>query len=176
MDGEQVQLTAEIKPGYQIVGNQWSISGQTVKVYYLRAGQHYETQTKLLSAAAVKASQKTNNPKGYLGIVPTEFTLQRSTWSAPVVAVGLSAQVTALTFQGAYALEHLHGFLVQVAGVAPAIVQGLGHAIGGLGSLVAGALTGNTTARQNGQSNASSQVGGPVAIFVILKDGSLIGY
>src|SRR5207253_738780 len=54
--------------------------------------------------------------------------------------------------------------------------QGLGHAVGGLGSLIAGAVTGNTTARQNGQTNASAQVAGPVGIFVILKDGSLLGY
>jgi regulator of sigma E protease len=77
--------------------------------------------------------------------------VQRSTWSAPIVAIGLSSQITALTFQG------------------------LGHALAGLGSLFAGAVTGNTTARQHGQTNASAQVAGPVGIFVILKDGSLIG-
>jgi regulator of sigma E protease len=54
--------------------------------------------------------------------------------------------------------------------------EGLGHALGGLGSLLAGAATGNKTARQNGQTSASSQVSGPVGIYVILKDGSLLGY
>ena len=127
-------------------------AGKTVNLYYTRAGHEYQTRTTLRTAAVVKASQKTNNAKGYLGISPTQFTLQRSTWSAPIVAVGLSTQVTALTFQG------------------------LGHALGGLGSLIAGALTGNTVARQNGQTNATAQVAGPVGIFVILKDGSLIGY
>lgn len=127
-------------------------AGKTVIVYYTRAGQNHEVQTKLLTAKEVDASKKTDNPKGYLGIVPNDFTLQRSTWSAPIVAVGLSAQLTSLTFQG------------------------LGHALGGLGSLVAGAVTGNNTARQHGQTAASDQVSGPVGIFFILKSGSLIGY
>lgn len=129
-----------------------SFAGKTIVVYYLRAGHHHEAETTLLTAKTVAASQKTNDPKGYLGIVPTQFDVQRSTWSAPIVAVGLSAQVTALTYQG------------------------LAHAIGGLGSLVAGFVTHNNAARQNGQTSASSQVAGPVGIFVILKTGSLLGY
>jgi regulator of sigma E protease len=106
----------------------------------------------LLTLPVVAASQNTNNPKGYLGISPTEFTLVRSTWSAPIVAIGFTTQATALTFEG------------------------LGHALSGLGSLIAGATTGNKVARQNGQTAASSQVSGPVGIFVILKDGSILGY
>jgi regulator of sigma E protease len=129
-----------------------SFAGKTVNVYYTRAGHEHQARTTLLSAKVVAASQKTGNPKGYLGISPVQFTLQRSTWSAPIVAVGLSGQITALTFQG------------------------LGHALAGLGSLIAGGVTGNTVARQNGQATASSQVSGPVGIFVILKDGSLLGY
>lgn len=148
-------------PGYSPVAvNNYSklpdvtknFAGKTVKIYYLRAGQHHEVAATLLSQKVVAASQKTNNPKGYLGIVPTQFNVQRSTWSAPVVAVGLSAQVTALTYQG------------------------LAHAVGGLGSIVAGAVTHNNAARQNGQTSASAQVAGPVGIFVILKAGSLLGY
>ncbi|HVV25818.1 MAG TPA: M50 family metallopeptidase [Candidatus Saccharimonadales bacterium] len=127
-------------------------AGKTAVIYYTRDGEEHQTTATLLTQKAVAASQKTNDPKGYLGISPTDFTLQRSTWSAPVVAVGFSAQVAALTFQG------------------------LGHALGGLGSLIAGFVTGNHTARENGQTNASSQVAGPVGIFVILKDGSLLGY
>jgi regulator of sigma E protease len=129
-----------------------SFAGKTVDIYFIRSGHEMKARTTLLTKHAVDASQKTNNPHGYLGIAPTEYTLQRSTWSAPIVAVGFSAQVTALTFQG------------------------LGHALGGLGSLIAGAVTGNTTARQNGQATASEQVSGPVGIFVILKDGSMLGF
>jgi regulator of sigma E protease len=46
--------------------------------------------------------------------------------------------------------------------------KGLGHAIGGLGSTIAGLVTGNHKARENGQTAASSQVGGPVAIVAVL--------
>jgi regulator of sigma E protease len=127
-------------------------AGKTATIYYTRDGHERQATATLLTQKTVEASRKTDNPKGYLGISPTDFTLQRSTWSAPVVAVGFSAQVTALTFQG------------------------LGHALGGLGSLIAGFVTGNHVARENGQTNASSQVAGPVGIFVILKDGSLLGY
>lgn len=148
-------------PGYSPVGVSSSdklpritkqFAGKTTVVYYMRAGQHHEARVTLLTSKVVETSRQTNNPKGYLGIVPTQLTLQRSTWSAPIVAVGLSAQVTALTFQG------------------------LGHALGGLGSLLAGTVTGNTAARQHGQTSASSQVSGPVGIFVILKSSSLLGY
>jgi regulator of sigma E protease len=85
----------------------------------------------------VDASKGTNNPKGYLGISPTDFQLRRSTWSAPIVATGVSAQFTGLTYKG------------------------LGAAIGGL-------FKGDTQ-------TASAQVAGPVGVFVILKDGSLLG-
>ncbi len=129
-----------------------NFAGKTVKLFIVRDGHRQELKTTLNSVAAVAASKKTDNPKGYLGIVARDFSLQRSTWSAPVVAVGLSAQLTGLTFQG------------------------LGHALAGLGSLVAGGVTGNTEARQHGQTKASSDVSGPVGIFVTLKEGSLLGY
>ncbi|HVX56740.1 MAG TPA: site-2 protease family protein, partial [Candidatus Saccharimonadales bacterium] len=127
-------------------------AGKKVIVYYTRAGENHEAQTTLLTTKEVDASKKTDNPKGYLGIVPNDFIMHRSTWSAPIVAAGLSVQLTGLTFQG------------------------LGHALGGLGSLIAGAVTGNHTAREHGQTSASDQVSGPVGIFFILKSGSLIGY
>ncbi|MEO8105653.1 MAG: M50 family metallopeptidase [Candidatus Saccharibacteria bacterium] len=127
-------------------------AGQTIPLSYNHAGQAKHTQAKIRTTSEVEASKKTDNPKGYLGVAPVEYSLQRSTWSAPVVAVGFSAQLTQLTFQG------------------------LGHALGGLGSIFAGAATGNATARQHGQTSAASQVSGPVGIFVVLKDGSLLGY
>lgn len=155
------QITALEIPGYSPVAVvdadklpqiTKQFAGKTAYIFYERDGVEAKSKTTLLTTEQVKASQKTNNPKGYLGISPTEFSLQRSTWSAPIVAVGFSAQVTALTFQG------------------------LGHALGGLGSLIAGFVTGNSQARQNGQAAATEQVSGPVGIFVILKDGSLLGY
>lgn len=127
-------------------------AGQNVNLQVVRNGQVRQLKTRLLSQEIVNASLNTNHPKAYLGIAPVNFTLQRSTWSAPIVAIGFSAQATALTFQG------------------------LGHAIGGLGSLIAGAATKNTVARQHGQTAASSQVSGPVGIYFVLKDGSMLGY
>lgn len=127
-------------------------AGQSVKIFYERDGKQMEGRTTLNTKQAVEASRKKGVSKGYLGITPLQITVQRSTWSAPVVAVGFAGQVTGLTFQG------------------------LGKAIGGLGGIFAGAATGNKEARQNGQEAASSQVSGPVGIFVILKDGSALGY
>lgn len=127
-------------------------AGTPTKVVYVRDGVQRTTTVTFRSTPVVTASQKTDEPKGYLGIQPAEFTLQRSTWSAPVMAVGLSAQLTALTYQG------------------------LGHALAGVGGIIAGAFTGNHAARENAQTSASSQVSGPVGIFVVLKDGSLLGY
>lgn len=126
-------------------------AGDTVNIYYVRDGQHKQTQATLLDTKTVVASKQTGNPKGYLGISPAEFTIQRSTWSAPIVAVGFTAQLTGLT------------------------LQGLGHALAGLGSTIAGAVTGNNQARHNGQTAASEQVGGPVAIFFVMKDSSSMG-
>jgi regulator of sigma E protease len=108
-----------------------------VQIHYIRDGQHKATDVQLLSKKTVEDSKKTDHPKGYLGVAPTEYTLVRSTWSAPLVAGGLIGQFTAATFQG------------------------LGTAIGAL-------FHGDTQ-------KASEQVSGPVGIFVILKDGSLLG-
>ncbi len=92
----------------------------------------------LRSQQEVSASKNTDEPKGYLGVSPTEYVLQRSTWSAPLVALGLIKQFTVVTFQG------------------------LGNAIGGL-------FTGHA-------SQAAAQVSGPVGIFVLIKNGSFLGY
>ncbi len=142
------------------------LAGQKVSITYSREGEVKHGTTTLLSEQEVAASRKTDNPKGYLGIVPTEYSLQRSTWSAPLVALGLTKQFTVLTFQG------------------------LGKALQGVGSIFTGAaryavatVTGNETAqknssqaRQEGQKKASEQVSGPVGIFVVLRDGSILGY
>ncbi len=128
-------------------------AGQIVTVEYKVSGQEKKNQVRLLSNAVVAASLKSNNPKGNFGVTLTSLSLkQYSWWAGPVEAIGLTLQITKLTFIG------------------------LGHALVGLGQIIAGALTGNTSARQHGQAVASSQVAGPVGIFVILKDGSLLGY
>jgi regulator of sigma E protease len=128
------------------------LAGQKVAIVISRHGQERQVATTLRSSQEVSASEKSASPKGYLGIYPGSYTLQRSTWSAPVVAVGLTAQFTKLTFEG------------------------LGKAVAGVGSMLAGAVTGNTQARQHGQTAASSQVSGPLGIFFILKEGGVFGY
>jgi regulator of sigma E protease len=113
-------------------------AGQKVTVFVRDSNDTRPLEIQLRSKEEVEASKNSDNPKGYLGISPAEYVLQRSTWSAPIVALGLMKQFTVLT------------------------LQGLGHAIGALFS-------------GHGQ-QASEQVAGPVGIFVILKDGSLLGY
>jgi regulator of sigma E protease len=129
-----------------------SHAGQTVHLAVYRGGDTYALDTTLRSESAVAASLKTSQPKGYLGVEPAGYTLQRSTWSAPIVAGGLMGQFTALTFQG------------------------LGKALAGLGGIIAGGVSGNHVARENAQTEASNQVSGPVGIFFILKSGSTLGY
>jgi regulator of sigma E protease len=153
------QITAIGRPGHQeklssathLPDVTKRYAGQTVAVSYVHNGTAITRQVKLRSTAEIAASLKTSNPKGALGISPTEFTLKRSTWSAPIVAGGLVGQYTGLTFQG------------------------LGKAVAGLGGIIAGAATGNTTARQHGQTDAG-QVSGPVGIYELLKGGSALGY
>lgn len=113
-------------------------AGEQVKLNIKRNNQAKTLTLQLRSQTEVEASQKTDKPKGYLGISPAEYTIRRSTWSSPVVAAGFIKQVTVLTLKG-------------------------------LGSALAGLFSGNAA-------QASAQVSGPVGIFVLLKDGSLLGY
>lgn len=113
-------------------------AGETVQVTVERDGEQKHAFVDLRSREEVEASKETDDPKGYLGVAPTEFTLQRSTWSSPIVAAGLIKQFTFETFKG-------------------------------LGSALAGLFTGNAA-------KASEQVSGPVGVFVLLKDGSILGF
>jgi regulator of sigma E protease len=114
--------------------------GQTVTVVTERNGQHQTRQVTL------------NEKSPYLGVSQYSaehgFEMRRSTWSAPVVAAGVTYDFTIAT------------------------VKGLGKAVAGVGSIVAGAVTGNHQARTNGQTEASSQVSGPVGIFAVLYAGA----
>lgn len=77
-----------------------ALAGQEARVLYLRDGKQEATNVQLRTTAEVDASKKTDDPKGYLGISPSEYILQRSTWSAPIVAGGLIKQFTELTLKG----------------------------------------------------------------------------
>lgn len=110
---------------------------QKVEITYKQQQSLKTAAVVLRTSEEVEQSKNTDNPKAYLGIAPTEYSLTRYSWSAPVVAAGTIKQFTVLTFQG------------------------LGRVIGSL-------LDGRTT-------EASQQVSGPVGIFVLLKDGSILG-
>ena len=117
-----------------------SYAGQSVEVITERDGARQTRQITL------------NSQQPYLGIsqysAERGFEMRRSTWSAPIVAVGVTYDFTIATFQG------------------------LGRALSGVGSIIAGAFTGNSQARTNGQTAASEQVSGPVGIFAVLYAGA----
>lgn len=138
MDCEGV--TARIDSAESLRPATEGLAGQKVIVGYERDGQQTSSEVQLRESQEVEESLKSDNPeehKGYLGIAPAELTLQRSTWSAPIVAVGVTKQLTELTLKG-------------------------------IGSAIANLVRGDTK-------EASKQVSGPVGIFVVLKEGSLIG-
>ncbi len=114
------------------------LAGQKVTLVYSRKSVTKSVDLQLRSVAEVESSKNSQNPKGYVGIAPTEYSLQRSTWSAPIVAAGLIEQFSVLTLKG-------------------------------LGSAISNLFQGNTAV-------ASEQVSGPIGIFVLIKDGSLLGY
>lgn len=126
-----------IEKADDLVATTQKFAGEEVVVSYTRDGEQGSTNVQLREKTEVEASRKTDKPKGYLGVTPSEYTLQRSTWSAPVVALGLMKQFTVLTFQG-------------------------------LGTAISSLFHGDTQ-------KASEQVAGPVGIFVVLQQGTLLG-
>jgi regulator of sigma E protease len=131
-------------------------AGQTVQIKYDHKDHTQQKTVTLNSADEVAAAKSKGKQIGYLGVSAYEtqkgLTVTRSTWSAPIVALGVMKQFTVLTFQG------------------------LGTALKGLGGTIAGAVTGNTQARHEAQTEASSQVSGPVGIFFVFKYGAELGY
>jgi regulator of sigma E protease len=77
-----------------------NLAGETVEVVVKNGDATEVKQVTLRTQQEVDDSKKTDQPKGYLGISPTEYSLRRSTWSAPIVAGGLIGQLTAATFNG----------------------------------------------------------------------------
>ncbi len=75
-------------------------AGKTVEIGYVHSGHLKTTSVHLRDQQTVEASKKTDKPKGYLGVSPTEYKTTRSTWSAPITAAGLIWQFTVATFHG----------------------------------------------------------------------------
>ena len=94
------------------------------------------------------ALRNTNDDKrGYLGAGLSQERFTRSTWSAPIVGIGVTAQLTGIT------------------------LQGLGQVIGdGVSGLVMKLMPNDSAQKQANQklSSASQSVGGPLSIFGIL--------
>lgn len=65
-------------------------AGKTVEISYSRKGKVKTAQVAL----------RDDPQKGALGIAPHTSSLVRSTWSAPIVGVGTTAQLTAETYKG----------------------------------------------------------------------------
>jgi len=157
----------KVKTSEQLANLTSSLAGQKVEVVYKGVNGHiHNGQVTFLTDSVVRASdlayikaynqakacQVVKPPKAFLGVEPVTYNLTRSTWTAPIEAVGLSAQTTALTFKG------------------------IGDALYGLGSTISGFVTNNPVARQNGECQASTEVSGPVGIYFILKQSSFLGY
>ncbi len=130
-------------------------AGQEVTVQFVRGKEHKQTTLRLRSNTEVAAAAKQGKQVGYMGVGTDPWqdglTVVRSTWSAPIVAVGTMGQLTGLTFEG------------------------IGKALAGLGGIIAGGATHNKVARQAAQTEASSQVSGPIGIFFVFKYGAALG-
>lgn len=128
---------SEIKSAQDLPELTKKYAGQKVDINVKRGNENKTLSTTLRTNSEVEESRKTDNPKGFLGLSPTEFTIRKSTWSAPIVSAGVIKQFTIETFKG-------------------------------IGGALLNLFKGNGT-------KASEQVSGPVGIFVVLKDGSLLG-
>lgn len=114
------------------------LAGETIVVSVKQNGETVDKSVTLRDDEQVEQLKSEGKPAGYLGIAPSEYILERSTWSAPIKAVGLSGQFSWLTLKG-------------------------------IGAALVDVFSGNP-------SEAADQVSGPVGIFVLIKNGSLLGF
>lgn len=77
-----------------------SLAGQEVDLLVLRGDDELILRTRLLDTDTVETSKDTDQPKGYLGVVPGDFTVKRYAWSAPLVGAGTTVQFGSLTLKG----------------------------------------------------------------------------
>lgn len=113
--------------------------GKSVKVIYLRNGVEHET------TVVLRASN--DDRKGYLGASPAQQELLRSSWSAPLVGIGTTVQMSWMT------------------------LQGLGGMVGDSISGVTMKVFGNSTQRADANKKLAGlgdNVAGPVGIFAVI--------
>lgn len=133
VNGEKIETSAQLSEAAA------SHKGEMVRVAYKRDGAE---------RVAHVALRNTNDDKrGYLGAGLSQERFTQSTWSAPIVGIGVTAQLTGIT------------------------LQGLGQVIGdGVSGLVMKLVPNDSAQKQANQklSSASQSVGGPLSIFGIL--------
>ena len=133
VNGEKIKTSAQLSEVSA------AHKGEMVRVTYKRDGTERVAHVALRSA--------NDDKHGYLGAGLSQERLTRSTWSAPIVGVGVTMQLTGIT------------------------LQGLGQVIGdGVSGLVMKLMPNDSAQKQANQklSSASQSVGGPLSIFGIL--------
>ncbi len=82
----------EIETSRQLAEQTKARAGETITITYSRDNEENRVKTTLRS--------DNSDGKGYLGVGSAERTEIRATWSAPIVGVGTTVQLTAETFKG----------------------------------------------------------------------------
>ena len=77
-----------------------ALAGKEVAIIVERNGENNVLEASLLTEEEVQSSRDSDDPKGYLGVVPTEYSTKRYTWAAPLVGAGTTVQFTQLTLEG----------------------------------------------------------------------------
>lgn len=105
--------------------------GKTVPVTYERGGAKHTIDVTL--------RDDSDDGKGYLGVEPSQRELIRATWSAPIVGVGTTLQLTGLTFQslGDLVANTVSGLVMKLSPDA-ATQQQASEKLGAAGASVAG--------------------------------------
>ncbi len=82
----------DITTSEELVEQTRARSGEEVDITYARDGKEHVT------SAVLRSSNE--DGEGYLGVGSGQQELQRSTWSAPIVGIGTTAQLSWLTLEG----------------------------------------------------------------------------
>ncbi len=101
-DGDQIIRVGELQvtEAQKLSEITKMLAGRTVDIEYVRKGQ--------TGHAVAELNKERTEEQGYLGVAPANDTKLRSTWSAPIVGVGLTAQYTEVTFRAmSYAVGSL---------------------------------------------------------------------
>ena len=94
--GDQINKINQtaIKTPQQLSATTKKLASQTVHIFYTRGGKTHEVTTKLNPADDAK--------KGILGVAPAQQEVLKTTWSAPIVGVVTTAQLSWATVVGVW--------------------------------------------------------------------------